>query len=82
MPGKYLLLETESEDIEAAEPQGKGEVVKCTYWKSPDHYSLKQFSGAGVNMKNRAMGWQGLCLIAPHRCEQDRKEVNTCFKLL
>ena len=28
MPGKHLLLETESEDSEAAEPQGEGEVVK------------------------------------------------------
>ena len=65
MPGKHLLLETESGDSEAAEPQGEGELI----WSLiPD--SLKQFSVAGVKMKNRGI------LCYPYFCGGAKEETS------
>ena len=64
MPGKHLLLETESGDSdngEAAEPQGEGEVVKWTYWKSPDHSYLIHWNNLQVRvLRWRIEWWDGM----------------------
>ena len=74
MPGKHLLIETESADGdgEGSEPDSKGTVPSTeSRVRLAFTFSLKQLSGADVRMTNRGFGCLG------SRCQPDylyRKE--------
>ena len=87
MPGKHLLIETESGDSdngEAAEPQGEGEVVKWTYWKSPDHLYLIHWNNLQVRvLRWRIDGTEYACLLPiGHFASRIRRwtHVSSCFE--